>query len=340
MEEMKNGTLAAEQEQPVETQQTAETQAEPQFRLTEDGSIDGDFSDWGLTEGEKPESEQPKQEEEQPKYYTKEEIEQLGIDKLDPNRIPPELLPFYKSMQADYTRKTQALAEERKAVERLLDKALSHPELAKEFMGDPELVQLAQKHPELGQKLQAVSQMAQPEQPKNQFELIAEQAKRAVEQELGEEFDEFNPTHMAALAVKVQEIQQQFARQQAVHQKLAELQASEPHFAEIDRYAEQKLSQMPYAEAVKILNAMQTGDIDTLLNFWNQCRQEWYNQNLGQKQETQPQPQPQKLQVATPPPVESAGKGEVETKPAITPHDFAYMSDDEKAQALIKLGLV
>lgn len=30
----------------------------------------------------------------------------------DPNKIPPELMPAYKSMQADYTKKTQAIAEQ------------------------------------------------------------------------------------------------------------------------------------------------------------------------------------------------------------------------------------
>lgn len=38
---------------------------------------------------------------------------------LDPNSIPEELMPYYKSMQADYTRKTQTLAEQRRAIEAL-----------------------------------------------------------------------------------------------------------------------------------------------------------------------------------------------------------------------------
>src|SRR4051812_17293053 len=38
---------------------------------------------------------------------------------IDPNSLPPELLPIYKSLQGDYTRKTQGLAEERKAFEQL-----------------------------------------------------------------------------------------------------------------------------------------------------------------------------------------------------------------------------
>ena len=297
-----------------------------QFALTEDGDVVE--VDSGLSEeGEQPEGEES-QAEGQPKYYTPEEISELGLEKLDPNRLHPELVPFYKSMQADYTRKTQALAEERRAIERVLDKALSHPELAKEFMNDPELISLAQKHPELAQKLQAVSRVAQ-SQDVNPIKRLTEMAKKAVEQELGEEFDEFNPEHMTALALKVLEIRQQYARQQAIQQKLAELQASEPHFAEIDRYAKEKLAQMPYAEAVKIEQALKNGDIEAVLSFWEQCRKEWYQKNLN--------PQPSQ---PAPPPVEGAGKGEVEVSVRPDPSSIAGMDDDEIAQWLIKNGFV
>ena len=36
---------------------------------------------------------------------------------VDPSKLPPELQPFYKSMQADYTRKTQEAAEMRRTLE-------------------------------------------------------------------------------------------------------------------------------------------------------------------------------------------------------------------------------
>ena len=313
-EEMREGL---QQEQP-----SAE-----EVRLTEDGGIEfveQSQEDVGETQGSVEETQGETR-------YTPEEIERDGIDKLDPNKLPPELLPFYKSMQADYTRKTQALAEERKAIERVLDKALSHPELAREFMSDPELVGLVQRHPELAQKFQAVSQMAQPQE--DFFDSIAEQAKQLVEQQLGEEFDEFNPKHLAAFNLAVQQIQSQVQAQQAIQSKLLELQQKEPHFAEIDRYAEEKLFQMPYAEAIKIINAFQTGDLDTALAFWEQCRKEWYEKNLNQTQsQAKPQPQPVK--------VESAGTGQAQTQPHIDPKMIANLSPDEQEQLLIKLGLV
>lgn len=42
-------------------------------------------------------------------------------EKFDPNTLPEELLPAYKSMQADYTRKTQSLAERARQFEQYGD---------------------------------------------------------------------------------------------------------------------------------------------------------------------------------------------------------------------------
>lgn len=45
------------------------------------------------------------------KYYTAEEMKSLEVDNLDTSRIPPEMQPFYKSLQAVNTRKSQELSE-------------------------------------------------------------------------------------------------------------------------------------------------------------------------------------------------------------------------------------
>jgi len=58
------------------------------------------------------------------------QAEQSGTG-FDPNRLPPELQQIYKSMQADYTRKTQALAEKER-----------------QFAWALELQQLAQTNPQ------------------------------------------------------------------------------------------------------------------------------------------------------------------------------------------------
>lgn len=59
--------------------------------------------------------------------YTPEEIRATDFEKLDPSRIPPELAPWYKSMQAGFTRKTQELAESAKAVREMADQIKKAP---------------------------------------------------------------------------------------------------------------------------------------------------------------------------------------------------------------------
>lgn len=50
-------------------------------------------------------------------FRKKEDKPAVDLSTLDPTKLPAEAQPFYKSMQADYTRKTQALADERRKLE-------------------------------------------------------------------------------------------------------------------------------------------------------------------------------------------------------------------------------
>lgn len=50
----------------------------------------------------------------QKQFYTLDEMKSLDPEQLDTSRIPPEAIPVYKSLQANYTRKHQEMAEERK----------------------------------------------------------------------------------------------------------------------------------------------------------------------------------------------------------------------------------
>ena len=53
-----------------------------------------------------------------PFFFQKPSKEAKGEEvHVDPTKLPPELQPFYKSMQADYTRKTQEAAEMRRTLE-------------------------------------------------------------------------------------------------------------------------------------------------------------------------------------------------------------------------------
>lgn len=218
-------------------------------------------------------------------YYTPEEIERIGIENLDPNKIPPEVRPFYKAMQADYTRKTQQL-----------------------------------KQPE-----QQPEQPEQVEQQQNLVDVVAQQAKAIAEQMVGEEFDEFDPRHIAAYNMATQQVLQQINQQQQFFGKIEEIKQKEPNFDKIDEYAQQKLLNLPYGKAKQIEAALQRYDTDTLLKFWEECRKEWYNRQTNGQQ-------------VNPNQLEEPAKGRQATK--IAPTDLAGLDDDQKAEALIKMGLV
>lgn len=59
---------------------------------------------------------QPATETPEKQYYTAEEMRNLDPTKVDTSRIPPEQLPFYKSLYANWNRKYEELAEERKSL--------------------------------------------------------------------------------------------------------------------------------------------------------------------------------------------------------------------------------
>lgn len=75
--------------------------------------------------------------------------------KVNPDNLPEELQPYWKQLQAEFTRKTQALAEQRKAYEALGDtdptQALEALRFVQALQTDPNVAQ--QVHAELTQAL-------------------------------------------------------------------------------------------------------------------------------------------------------------------------------------------
>lgn len=82
----------------------------------------------GYSEGSDQEevADAPEVEQEQPSQQSQED----SFTGLDPNSLPDEVRPFYKSMQADYTRKTQEIAEQAKAYAQL--EQFGGPEVARQ----------------------------------------------------------------------------------------------------------------------------------------------------------------------------------------------------------------
>lgn len=105
-----------------------------------------------------PEGEQSEQIEESAPEVEQDQPAEESFTGLDPNSLPDAVRPFYKSMQADYTRKSQDVAEKAKAYEAL--EQYGGPEVAVEAINfayrletDPQFAQSV--HSQLTQSLQA-----------------------------------------------------------------------------------------------------------------------------------------------------------------------------------------
>ncbi len=368
-------------EQQEQAQQPKEEQ-KPEFALTEDGELvinDGENvvavnaygdakEELGEETKEKP-TEEPKEEEKtgqssegeegtekqdkenfvQPEneYYTKEEIEKIGIDKLDPNKIPEELVPFYKSMQADYTRKTQRLAEERKKLE-------------------------AAKA-EIERQARLIEMQSQTNLPLETLRKLMEETKAEVRAKLGDNYDEFDPEIQSIIQGRMAERIQLYKQQQIAQQKL---EAAEQHLRQVDplfpqvevafKYLVENELSLKQIEALRA--AQKVGDPTPFLEVYNAARERVLSilEQQQQQQEVQNQTGPtgqqtpaqgnlggfqpdsksvsmgQSQQKKEPPQVENAG-GDNPKKAAqkkISPRDLAGRSTDEQASLLIQMGLV
>jgi hypothetical protein len=289
-----------ESEEPEKPEESPEPQEEPEFSLSPDGEL-------------KIREPEVRKQSEEKKYYSPDEIKELGIEKLDPNKIPPELVPFYKSMQADYTRKTQAVREREKELETLR----SQPQ--------PEV------HPE------------QPQMTEQQArDLFFEAAKERAAALLGikvEDFDEYDARHMSYLTVASQELygiaQKEAERRTALTEKkrkydelLGRLREEEPHYDEINQWASAYLEQLPYKEYSKYMRTFNEGTIEEIGEAIQQIRKAWYREKQG----TRPK--------ETPPKVETGSTAEEIPPKRMTTANFARMSDEEKADFLRTNGYV
>ena len=287
----------AQPSEEPEVQSPAVEEEEPEFALDEDGELR--IAD---------KREEPKKVE----YYTPEEIRDIGIDKLDPKKIPPELVPFYKSMQGDYTRKTQLLKEREKELE--------------------------------AQRMAAVQQ--EPQQPqlseREAQDLFFKTAKQRAASMLGieeKDFDEYDARHMSYLSVASQELytmaQREMERQHSVEQKkrqynelLARLRQEEPHYDEINQWAATYVENLPYKEYSKIMQTFQRGEIGEIEQALQSIRKAWYQQKKAAA--------PREI----PPPVETGSASDDEPKKRLTTRAFAAMSDDERVEFLKANGYV
>lgn len=306
---------------PAETTPAVVEDNKPKFEFILDEKGNLIWNEEFATEPETPVKEEPAQQQE---FYTPEEIEQIGIDKLDPNKIPPELVPFYKRMQADYTRKTQELSTKSKDLE-------------------AKLAEINTPKPPEAPKVEVPAQppVDPVQQQRQYYEEVFRVAKDKVEKALGQPFDEINTLHQVALADEVASIKayvvQEQLRQQQLNQVVSRY-SSDAEWSNIQKYAENVLNTLPYQQSHAIRTRLQSGDIDFLNDFLQVSKDEYYkskNPTLPQTiQSTVVKP------VVKPPVVETAGTGI--TTPDLKNFDtkkLGQMTNDAQADMFVRLGL-
>lgn len=255
--------------------------------------------------------------------YTPDEIEQIGIDKLDPAKIPAELLPYYKKMQADYTRKTQDLSQRNKDIESQLASLNQNNKPANE-----------QKVPDTSTP--AVDpKLAQRQYYENVYKL----AKGNIEEALGEPFDEINPLHMSALADEVASIKAYVVQEQIQQQQLDAVvnkYTADPEWNQIQAFGYNVLNNLPYSHSNAIRQRLKSGDIAFIDQFISTSKDEYYKTKNGAVQSKPIEQKP----VIVPPKVESAGLGAyVPNSQTFDTKNLRGMTNDQLANAFVGLGL-
>lgn len=281
--------------------QSVEETADESFDFGIDSEGNVVFADYGDDYGE-----EDSYAEEQP-----EELYTVKVGGQDVQVTMDELRSGYMR-NADYTQKTQALAEQRRMLEQ-----------QNYYQPQPQ----AQPQPEA------------PPTPdiRDYYQQLADYAKAQVENNLGEEFDEFNPVHTTALADEVANVKAYIVQQQAVQNEFNHMCskfASDPNFREIDRMAMEELNNLPYATATKIVEAMQTYNVPVIDEYMTAVRDKYY----GRLNSPAPQRAPQRVK---PPYAERGGSGVEErtVRKTFDPKMLGKMSLDQQAAVFSKMGL-
>lgn len=342
-------------QQPVEQQSNVQNPDDYDFRITENGDIEISDDFFGIDSEEdnqqskdnpqannsnpvvepNPAAPQAQAEPPKPQYYTDQEIATIGIDKLDPNRIPPILVPFYKSMQGDYTRKTRAIAEERKALQDRIN-SMNNPAPAV----PPQNVNPNPQTP---------PQQSQTEQP-SYYHQLYDLAKKNVETKLGAEFNELDPLHLTALSSEVSRIQNNVVEADRKKHELNNVvskYSSDPRWGEMQSYVDKVLDNLPYSASKEIRNKIESGDVAYIDRFLQTAKEVFYETNGGTIIPKPLQPQairqaaaPVQKPVVKPPVLEGAGVGvtATPTQNRVDLTRLGSMSNDDLANLFVDMG--
>ena len=195
---------------------------------------------------------------------------------------------------------------------------------------------------------QPAQQPQQPQQidPRQYYEQLANYAKDKVTKIFDEQYDELNPMHQAALADEIANLKVQVVTAQQTQNALNGVMnkyASDPEWQQIDRYAWDRLNNMPYAQAVQVRQRLEGMDIGFIDQYLNAVRSEYYAAKNQPAQPTSPVPQTPAVPKAQvrPPFVESSGAAQEADKPAykVDYKALGKMSVDQQAEVFRRLGL-
>jgi hypothetical protein len=301
------------------------TAAEPQFALR-DGKLawaeagEGENADIST---QTPEDTEGQEQQQPPTYYTAEQIRQLGLENLNQEQLPPELRPFYQSLQADYAQKKDQLQQRQLAMDEILQQA-------------------QQNH-----GVQPTNIQDQPNKPTEFVELVTQMATDSVKKLYGtEEYDDFDPRQRAAFHIElnrliteansyhVQEQQKKEQRQQVAEKLIPLFQEfqREPNFNEMDKLAETYYQTLPYKDALQIAQVIERlqkqeitlEDIPVLQKYYHDVKVAYTAGKTGISTAIYPAKQPPK--------VESSGQG-TESQPT-KPPDVSQLSGMTQEQRI------
>lgn len=320
-------------EQPAEDSNAgaAEEVDTPDFGIDEDGNPVF-FNQGAFGDGEEVEEEEnpdavpaePNGQSTEPETYI------VKVNGQEQEVTLDELLHGYMRNQ-DYTRKTQALAEERRNLQ------YAQSQQVQPYANSP----------------QAQPQVQQSQQPqitqRDYYTQLDTFARQEVQKVLGEEFDEYNPLHQAAytdsianIKAEVYAVRQQEAEKQRVVDNFNHTMGKyfqDPNFQAINQLALEKLNNLPYAQAVQIKQAMENYDSQTIDAYMTAVRNEYYGANqVPTIQRKQPSPAKPTIK---PPYMESAGAATVPPGNPTTEIDYSKLrglSVDQQAEVLSKLN--
>lgn len=311
-EELLNEQVQDEQEevQEEQVQQDTPQEEQPEFVLDEDGNLQWNTNEFDHLNGEDSQQEQPQQEEEEEQEEPQEEPKYtVKVDGKDVEVTQEELLRGYMR-QADYTQKTQQLAEQRRQFEQYRQPQYQQP----------------QYQPQ--------------EQP--QKENLNEVAKRMAAAHLGldspEDLSELDFDHITAVVEAKQVLLNQrnamMARQQNIDNLEAQLRSEEPKYDEIMANINNAMQNIPVSQFNRLKQAYNTGNPEPLREFFKEMQKDYYS-NAIKKVE-------QKKNTSVPKVVPS-GNTPVEKQAQRKKVDFrklGSMTTDQKAKLLLDMGFV